>query len=103
MGKLIEFRTHILKGIGAASKAAGKFIEGIPVVSKGPLDEFLQDRGPHLTNGMDAIEREVIVSFAAISNPGTGVFLDKMKDMIQIYNHTSKICFDDKQIYLVAS
>jgi len=25
-----------------------------------------------------------------------------MEDMIQIYNHTEQICFDDKRIYLVA-
>lgn len=25
-----------------------------------------------------------------------------MGDMIQIYNHTDKICFDDKRIYLVS-
>lgn len=35
-------------------------------------------------------------------NPGTGVFMEKMEDMIQIYNYTSKICFDDKKIYLLA-
>ena len=36
-----------------------------------------------------------------LSNPGTGIFMDKMRDMIQIYNHTSEICFDDKKIYLI--
>lgn len=37
----------------------------------------------------------------AISNPGTAVFVDKMTDMIQIYNHTEQICFDEKRIYLI--
>ena len=32
----------------------------------------------------------------------TRVFIDKMDNMIQIYNHTEKICFDDKKIYLIA-
>ena len=32
----------------------------------------------------------------------TGVFTEKMRDMILIYNHTAEICFDDKQIYLIA-
>ena len=28
--------------------------------------------------------------------------MEKMEDMIQIYNHTDRICFDDKKIYLIA-
>jgi hypothetical protein len=35
-----------------------------------------------------------------MSNPGTGLFTSKMDEMIQIYNHTSSIYFDEKNIYL---
>lgn len=94
--------TNVLKGVGTASKAVGKFIGNIPVVNKGPVDEFLQDSGAHLRSNARGIERDILSSFAEISNPGTGVFMDKMRDMIQIYNHTSEIYFDDKRIYLVA-
>ena len=31
-----------------------------------------------------------------------GVFIDKMIEMIWIYNCTSAICFDEKRIYLMA-
>ena len=48
------------------------------------------------------MERNVVKAFAEISNPGTVVFTEKMRDMILIYNHTAEICFDDKQIYLIA-
>ena len=48
------------------------------------------------------IEMSVITAFAEISNPETRVSIDKMEDMIQIYNHTERICFDDKKIYLIA-
>lgn len=44
----------------------------------------------------------ILESFATLHNPGTGVFMDKMEDMIQIYNQTDKICFDDDKIYLIA-
>ena len=93
--------TNVLKGVGTASKAVGKFIGNIPVVKNGPVDEFLQDSGAHLRRNARGIERDILSSFARISNPGTGVFMDKMRDMIQIYNHTSEICFDDKKIYLI--
>ena len=39
--------------------------------------------------------------FAKVSNPGVRVFVDKMDDMIQIYNHTAEICFDNEKIYLI--
>lgn len=31
-----------------------------------------------------------------------GVLTEKMRDLVLIYNHTAEICFDDKQIYLIA-
>ena len=93
---------NILKGVGTAGEAMGKFIGNIPVVNNGPVDEFLQDRGAQLRSNAFEIERDVLFTFAALSNPGIGVFLDKMCDLIQIYNYTSSICFDDERIYLVA-
>lgn len=94
--------TNVLKGVGSASKAVGKFIGNIPLVSKGPVDEFLQDGGDQLRNNAHEMEQNVLSEFAEISNPGTAVFLAKMRDMIQIYNYTSEICFDNKKIYLIS-
>lgn len=97
-----SLEANVLKGIGAASRAAGKFIGSIPVIKEGSVDEFLQSGGAQLKEDAVGIERNVVKSFAEISNPSTGVFIEKMKDMIQIYNHTTEIYFDEKQIYLVA-
>lgn len=93
---------NVMKGIGVASKAVGKFIGSIPVVKEGQVDEFLQDGGAHLKENAQDMQKNILESFATLHNPGTGVFMDKMEDMIQIYNHTDKICFDDKKIYLIA-
>ena len=94
--------TNVLKGIGAAGKAVGEFIGSIPVVKEGQMDELLQKGGSQLRQNAQEKEQEVLLSFAKLSNPETGVFIDKMTEMIRIYNHTSAICFDEKQIYLVA-
>lgn len=93
---------NLLKGIGNAINAVGKLIGSIPKIKDGQVDEFLQDSGERLKNNAVGMERNVVKAFAEISNPGTGVFTEKMRDMILIYNHTAEICFDDKQIYLVA-
>ena len=93
---------NVKKGIGTASKALGKAIESIPVINKGPVDEFLQSRGEHLNEHASKTERAVVRAFAAVGDPGTGMVLHQMDDMIQIYDHTAQICFDDKNIYLIA-
>lgn len=94
--------TNLLKGVGAASKAMGKFIDSIPKIREGQVDEFLLESGARIRENADRIERSVVESFAEISNPGVWVFVEKLNDMIQIYGRTSMICFDDKQLYLVA-
>lgn len=97
-----SLETNLLKGLGTASSAVGKLIENIPVIRNGSVDEFLQDSGEQMKKGAAAIEKKVVESFAAISNPGTAVLIEKMNDMIQIYGHTEEIYFDNNQIYLVA-
>lgn len=98
----VSVEANVMKGIGVASKAVGKFIGSIPVVKEGQVDEFLQDSGAHLKENAQDMQKNVLEAFATLHNPGTGVFMDKMEDMIQIYNHTDRICFDDKKIYLIA-
>lgn len=100
-GSAVE--ANVLKGIGTAGKAVGKFIGSIPLVKEGPVDEFLQVGGANLKKNAIGMEKQAVHQFAALNNSGTHIFVNKMEDMIQIYNHTERICFDDKQIYLVAN
>lgn len=93
---------NVVKGIGIAGKVAGKIIGSIPLVKEGHVDEYLQNKGDQLQKNATEMETKVIKEFAAAGNPGTRVFVEKMEDMIQIYNHTSQICFDNENIYLMA-
>lgn len=93
----------VVKGLGTAGKAVGKFIGNIPLVKEGPVDELLQDKGAHLKSNATGMEKKFVVAFAAIGNPGTGMLVEKMQDMVQIYNHTSQIYFDKEKIYLMAN
>lgn len=92
---------NLLKGIGTAGSAVGKFIGKIPVAEKGPVDEFLQEKGENLKKNARNMEQGAVGSFAALSNPGTAVFVEKIGDMVRIYNHTESVCFDNTNIYLV--
>lgn len=94
---------NLLKGVGKVSKATGKLISNIPVVKDGQVDEFLQESGERVSDKATLIEKEVIETFAEMSNPGTNLFTEKMEDLIQIYVHTTDIMFDNKNIYLIAN
>lgn len=92
---------NVVNGIGTAEKAVGKVIGSIPFVNKGPVDELLQKGGKQLKKAANSMKMDAVYQFASLSHSGINVFVDKMDDMIQIYNHTEKICFDDKEILLV--
>lgn len=92
----------VVKGVGIASGAVGKLIGSIPLVKKGPVDEILQNKGDKLQSYAAAMETGSVRAFAALANPGTRILIEKMNDVVQIYNHTSQICFDRKNIYLMA-
>lgn len=98
----VSVEANVLKGVGIASDAVGKFIGKIPLVEKGPVDEFLQDSGAKIQKSALGMETEAVGQFASVSNPGVRVFIDKLEDMNRIYNHTAEICFDSKRIYLIA-
>lgn len=91
---------NLLAGIGTAEKAVGTLIGNIPGVKKGPVDEFLVDQGLRMKKSAHSMQTQSIKEFAEISNPQTGVFVDRLEDVIRIYNHTNQICFDHENIYL---
>ncbi len=97
--KAIE--ANVLKGVGIAGGAIGKAIGSIPVVEKGPVDEFLIDKGNKLKENVEEISADIVSTFAEISNPNTSGLINKLEDMNRIYNHTAEICFDKNNLYLV--
>lgn len=95
--------SNVLKGVSATSKAVGKFIGSIPKIKDGQIDERLQETSERVRDKAKAIESDSIIAFAEMSNPETNLFTEKMDDMITIYNHTTDIYFDYKNIYLIAN
>lgn len=91
---------NMLKGIGTVGDAFGKVIGKIPLIEKGPLDEFLEKSGEKLKVNARSIESKAVREFAALNNPKTSVFTEKMDDMIMIFNHSNSIGFDKDYLYL---
>lgn len=93
---------NLVKGLGSTSKVVGKAIGSIPIIKEGQIDEFLKGSGTHLQKNARKMESKAVKQFALLNNPGTNVFLNKMNDMVMIYNHTNQICFDKENVYLMA-
>ena len=96
-----SIETNVMKGIGNASRAVGGFLGGISFL-KGSVDNFLRDSADNLTKNANSIEAETVAQFNEVSSPSTKVFVDRIDDIIRIYNHTEVIYFDKDLIYLVA-
>ena len=92
----------LLRGIGNTGKVAGNLIANIPLIKEGPVDELLLKGGEALKNSSEKMSEQYTWSFAEMADPNTSIFLEKLDDMIYIYNKTSRICFDEEQIYLIA-
>lgn len=93
---------NVAKSVGTVSRAVGKFIESIPVISRGQVDEFLQDKGEQIQKTVSSAQTSIIKAFASAKDPETAVFTEKLRDMNKIFNKTEDIYFDDKNIYLIA-
>ena len=97
-----DAQANILDGIGGAGKMLGGLIGNIPLIKDGPVDEWLQDVGNGLKRSATGMKTKPVETLSSVSNPGTGIFIEKMETLNKICNHTEKICFDREQIYLIA-
>lgn len=91
----------VLKGIGTAGKAMGILIGKVPLVKEGPVDELLQEGGAGIEKAGADMETDFVHRFASLSYSEACMFADKMDELIQIFNHTEQIAFDEKRIYLI--
>lgn len=97
-----SIETNVMKGLGDASKVIGGFLGGVPLIKDTQVDKFLKGSGDNLKDNANKIETNTVEKFTEVKNPNVTLFIDRMNDLIQIFNHTEKIYFDQDQIYLVS-
>lgn len=95
--------SQVLKGLGAAVKAAGTFIGNIPIIKDGSADEWLIDGGTQLDKNSDETTRKTITAFSENQNSGCEMFLDNLRQVERLYNKTTDIYFDKDNVYLLES
>ena len=92
---------NLFKGIGMAGKTAGKVIGSIPLINKGPVDEYLQDKGDDIYKSSLEIEKNLLRNFADLANPSTRILIEKIENLNYIYNKTEEIYFNKEKIYFL--
>ncbi len=93
-------QTQIAAGLGNASKALGKLISSMPLVSKGPVDEWLQAGGEQLLKGNDEKAAKALLHFAGNAEIDGDIFIDCIRNVGIISNHTTNMLFDGDALYL---
>lgn len=61
------------------------------------------DGGTALKKNAKGMEGSQVHALAEVSNPGTGMFIEKIDTLGKLCNHTSCICVDRDNLYLMAS
>ena len=95
-----SIETKLLTGIGNASRALGKLIGSSSVLSRGSVDEWLEENGEKLLRETDA-KGERIGSFFSINETiGSKIFEESIQNVGLIHNQTKEIIIKQDALYL---
>lgn len=95
-----SLETQIVAGLGNASKALGKLLAFAPLISNGPVDEWLKASGEQLLKGNDEKIAKAVSLFSGNAEADGEVFIDYIRNVGDISNHTTDVLFDGDAVYL---
>ena len=95
--------TKVLAGVGNASKIVGKLIASTPILSQGPVDEWLQESGEKLLKDNDEKAKNAASMFTTEDKIDSDVFIDSIRNVNMISNQTTDILFDGEALYLATA
>lgn len=95
--------TKVLTGLGGIAGALGDLIGASPVLSKGSVDEWLKDSRKKLLKGNDEKIEKTLSMFAQGEDNAGSIFIDSIKNVDAICNHTTDILVDGETLYLAVA
>lgn len=90
----------LISGIAGVSSNIGKTIHKIPVIEKGPLDEFLMDTGKSVSDFGKNQTDHALSEFRNNSLSGAEPFAEQVREMNHLYNSPMDILVDKDVVYL---
>ena len=92
-------QSSMLKGIAKASTSVGKFVERIPVISKGQADEALIAAGDKLDEFNAGKLRKQMSSLIEHQSNSIRPFIDNIDTVNELYNKPIQLLVDKNNLY----
>ena len=90
----------MLKGIAKASTSVGKFVEKIPVISKGQADEALIAAGDKLDEINAGKVRKQMSSLIEHQSNAIRPFIENIDTVNELYNKPVRLLVDKENLYI---
>ena len=100
-GKTIE--NGVMKALSTAAKGTGKFINKIPVVERGQLDENLIKAGDKLSEYKDDSNEALLRQITTMRESSISQFAELIDSINILHNEESEILFDAENLYVKAA
>ena len=91
---------YVLVGLAGASHLAGKTIEKIPVIRKGPVDEALIAAGNKLSDVKEDVVSKPTNQIMERKQEVVSEFIDSINKVNRLYNKPMIVQFSDENLYL---
>lgn len=92
-------QSSVLKGIAKASNSVGKFVEKIPVISKGQADEALIAAGDKLDKINSGKHRKQMSTLIEHQSNSVRPFIDNIDTVNELYNKPVQLLVDKDNLY----
>ena len=96
-----SLETKVQSALGQTEKFLGNLIASSPLLSKGPVDEWLKDGGDLLLKNKDEKANKLLAAFDERRDPGCELFVDSIRNVETVCNDTTGILFDSENLYLI--
>lgn len=93
-------QSKALGALSAVSRAAGKTVEKMPVISKSQLDENLISAGEVLGEQSENRADSALGRLTQYSSDCVRPFVEQIRAIDRVYNSTMDILFDSENVYL---
>lgn len=93
-------QTVVLKGLSKASKASGKFIEKVPIISKSQLDENLISASDKLSNFNSLHTDKILTQFMEKEQEYVQPFVEGINMINKLYNNDLGLAFNGENLFI---
>lgn len=94
----LSIESAAVKGAGAITKGLGKLFSKIKETDN---TKKMITSGEEMSKKAIDMNDKYIDEFKSIEDPGLSIYMDKMEELIFLFNKTSLVCMDEDKIYLV--